>query len=129
MRALIAEDDFVSRILMQKLLREFGSAQVVETGEAAVYAVKEAIRNLRPFNLICLDVMMPVMDGREALKQIRELELDVQNRLKPSIIVMTTALSDKDTVRTTIQAGCDGYVVKPLDREKFLEQLRSFGLI
>ena len=130
MKTLIAEDDFVSRLVMQKIFEAYGPYQLAENGQEAVEAVRVSLRMRKPFDLICLDIMMPKMDGQEALKQIRELEEEhkppLDHRAK---IIMTTALADRDNVIQAGQHHCDAYLVKPLSKTKLLDELRKLDLV
>jgi two-component system, chemotaxis family, chemotaxis protein CheY len=63
MRCLIVEDDFVGRKLMQKYLSDYGECDVAVDGEEAVEAFRQAVENETPYDLICLDIMMPNMNG------------------------------------------------------------------
>jgi two-component system chemotaxis response regulator CheY len=130
MKTLIVEDDVTSRLLLQALLRDYGSSQVAVNGIEAVAAVSAALESNDPYNLICLDIMMPEMDGHQALKEIRELESQ-QGRVAKlgARILMTTALRDKDNIMQSFRAQCDGYLVKPIDKSKFLDQLRQLELV
>lgn len=130
MKTLIVEDDVTSRLLLQELLRDYGSSQVATNGIEAVAAVNAALERNEPYNLICLDIMMPEMDGQQALKEIRELESQ-QGRVAKlgARILMTTALHDKDNIMQSFRAQCDGYLVKPIDKRKLLAQLRELELI
>ena len=74
MKTLVTDDDFICRVLLQKLLSSYGEVHIAINGAEAVKAVRIAIDNGEPYNLICLDIMMPEMDGQEALKQIRKVE-------------------------------------------------------
>ena len=76
MKTLIVEDDFTSRLLMQELLKGFGMVKVAVDGQEGVEAVRLALKNGEPFNLICLDIMMPELDGQQTLRVIREMEED-----------------------------------------------------
>ena len=99
MKILIVEDDFVSRQLINKLLTPLGEVDCAANGNEAFTAVKMAIDNNQPYDLICLDIMMPEVDGIMVLKKIRQLE--AQLGLNPetrSKIIMTSAVSDKKFV-------------------------------
>ena len=129
MKSLIAEDDYISGVLLHKLLQGYGSAQVARNGKHAVEAVRAALETDEPFDLICLDIMMPEMDGQEALKEIRLIEekkgIAGPNRVK---IVMTTAIADKTNVIKASQHHCDCYLLKPLKKAKLLQELRNLRL-
>jgi two-component system chemotaxis response regulator CheY len=130
MKILIAEDDFISRKLLNTLLAPFGDVDIAANGKEAFTAVKMAIENNQPYDLICLDILMPELDGIMALKKIRQLEtekgLDPENRSK---IIMTTAVSDKSYVLSAAQANCDGFLVKPINRERLFDEIRKHGLV
>ncbi|HEU0264763.1 MAG TPA: response regulator, partial [Geobacterales bacterium] len=100
MRILIVEDDFVSRVLLKKLLGVLGDCDMAVNGREALAAFDLAWEEKRPYELICLDIMMPEMNGHEALKQIREREkeLEVQGMEQEVKILMTTALDDPKNV-------------------------------
>jgi two-component system chemotaxis response regulator CheY len=80
-----------------------------------------------PFDLICLDVMMPEMDGQEALREIRCAEASAGNG-KRSKIVMTTALAEQAHIVRAFQSQCDGYLVKPFDRASMVATLGEIGI-
>ncbi len=128
-RILIAEDDFGSRRMMQKLLDEYGDVDVVVDGEEAVQAFLLASDEERPYSLVLLDIMMPRMDGQEALKLIREAEK--KRGLLPGAevpVVMTTVLEDpKNVIEAYFKGGATAYMVKPIDRIKVKSTLGKLG--
>ncbi len=130
MKTLIVEDEFTSRALLREILKRFGVPQIAMNGREGVEAVRTALEDGAPFDLICLDIMMPEMDGQEALRRIRTLEtkagIDAEKRAK---VIMTTALADRNTVVEAINAQCDYFLVKPIDGRVLLDELRRFGLI
>ena len=130
MKALIVEDDFSCRLLLQELLKQYGESHVVVNGCEAVSVCKEAIKNGERYDLICLDIMMPEMDGQTALKKIRQLEDDADIKSSErSKIFMTTALDDVKTIMGSFYELCDGYLVKPFSRQTLEAELRKFSLI
>ncbi|NTV89963.1 MAG: response regulator [Clostridiales bacterium] len=130
MRILIAEDDMVSRKFLFKLLSRYGECDMVIDGLEALDAVLISLKENRQYDLICLDIMMPKVDGVKVLKAIRELEVQkgipTSERAK---IVMTTALADAQYVQESFDSGCEAYAAKPLDTEKLLDVLRKMKLI
>jgi two-component system, chemotaxis family, chemotaxis protein CheY len=130
MRALIAEDDFTSRLLMQKLLAPYGEIHVAINGREALEAFKSARSKRRPYDLVCLDIMMPEMDGQTVLREIRAIEEGAGIHMGRGVkILMTTALKDGKNIMQAFRDLCDGYVVKPIEKAKLLKCLREFGLI
>ena len=128
MKILIAEDDFISRKIINTQLAPLGEVDIAANGNEALTAVKMAVDADQPYDLICLDIMMPEVDGIMALKKIRQLEaqkgLDPEARSK---IIMTTALSDKSHVVAAAQAKCDGFLVKPIEKDRLFDELRKHG--
>jgi two-component system chemotaxis response regulator CheY len=130
MRTLIVEDDFTSRLLLQKLLEPYGECHITVNGREAVDAFRLARREGRSYDLICLDIMMPEMDGQTVLKEIRALEKDAGIPEGDGVkILMTTALKDGKNVMTAFRELCDAYLTKPIDRAKLLESLRKVVLV
>lgn len=130
MKTLIVEDDFTSRLLMQELLRNFGMAHVAVNGHEAVEAVKESLKAGQPYDLICLDIMMPGMDGQQALREIRSLE-EAKGVFSTdgAKILMTTALDDIQNKIKAFSGLCDGYLAKPIHKEQLMNELRKLELI
>ena len=130
MKVLVVDDELVSRKKMEKIMTAFGQCIAVENGVDALKAVDEAIAKGETFDLITLDVSMPGMDGTEVLFEIRMIEqqknIPMENKAK---VIMVTSQSDKDLVITCMQAGCDGYVVKPFDSAIMAEKIRQIGII
>jgi two-component system chemotaxis response regulator CheY len=129
MRFLVVEDDFGSRRMMQKLLASYGDVDVVVDGEEAYQAFRLAWEESKPYDVIFMDIMMPKMDGHEAVKRIRELEVDLG--VKPSDearIIMTSVLEDpRNVVEAYYSGGATSYLVKPIDRDKLREELERLG--
>ncbi len=130
MRILIAEDDFASRKVILKFLSAYGDCDVTVDGMEAIDAFMMALEEGNPYDLICLDVMMPIMDGYQALKNIRDIEKE-QNvpEDKAVKVIMTTALNEEKNVKKAFELGCTVYCGKPIDMEKLKSTLETIGLI
>lgn len=130
MRILIAEDDFASRKFMMRFLSQYGECDVTVDGGEAIEAFRMALESGESYDLICMDIMMPMIDGYQALKEIREIEKE--NNIpeeKLSKIIMTTALSEGKNVTKAFEFGCTAYAGKPIDREKFVNEMKKLDLI
>ena len=129
-KTLIVEDDFTSRLLIQEFLKSYGPCHIATNGREAIEAVCLALDDNEPYDLICLDVMMPGMDGQEALREIRiQEEKSGVQYADGAKIVMTTALDDTKSVFSAFHELCDSYLTKPLRKETLLEELRKLKLI
>lgn len=130
MKILIAEDDFASRKYMMRFLAKYGEVDVTVDGMEAIDAFTMALESNEPYDLVCLDIMMPMMDGYAALKTIRELEEEKQlPEEKRAKIIMTTALSEGRNVTKAFDLGCVAYAGKPIDQQKFENVLKKLELI
>lgn len=130
MRTLIVEDDFVCRRLLQKLLSPYGDCDITINGKEAIEAFLLALDEDESYDLICLDIMMPEMDGQEALKKIREIEKEKGILGLDGVkVIMTTALKDSKNVFGAFKTGCEGYLVKPIDKKKLIEEIKKLELI
>ncbi|WZL82972.1 response regulator [Vallitaleaceae bacterium 9-2] len=128
LKILIAEDDMVSRKLLWKVLDEYGECDLVVNGLEAIDAHMMSIEDQEFYDLICLDIMMPKVDGAKVLKTIRDLEMQYEVKKKAKII-MITALSETEVVDDTFSKGADAYATKPLDIDKFVEVMKNLKLI
>lgn len=129
-RILIAEDDLASRKVISKFLSNYGECDITIDGIEALEAFMMAWDEGRPYDLICLDIMMPELDGIKTLKAIRDIE--TQKGLKEdkrAKIIMTTALNDKDSVMNAFETGCEAYAAKPLNMDKLAEVMKKLNLI
>ncbi len=130
MKTLIAEDDSTSRKILEKLLSVYGVCDVAENGNVAVDKFKSAVKGDDPYDLVCLDIMMPEKDGQEALQDIRKAEeengISGPDEVK---IIMVTALTDPKTVVGSLKEGATAYMAKPLNRKDLKDHLRNFGLV
>ena len=130
MKILLAEDDFVTRKFMTNFLSKYGECDVTVDGMEAVDAFMMALEEDDPYDLVCLDIMMPVMDGYQALMGIRNLEKDHGIALEDGAkVIMTTALNDEKNVKMAFELGCTIYSGKPIDQDKFEKALKKIGLI
>ncbi len=130
MKILLAEDEFLTRKFMTEFLSKYGECDVTVDGSEAVDAFMMAFEDGEPYDLICLDIMMPVMDGYQALSAIRQIEKDNNVEKEEQVkIIMTTALNDEKNVKMAFELGCTVYSGKPVDQKKFEQALKKLGLL
>ncbi|MCP4751568.1 MAG: response regulator [Proteobacteria bacterium] len=128
MKILIVDDDLANRQLLQYMLKPFGEIASAEDGEEAYRAFESAHEKKEPFEIIFLDIMMPIMDGHEVLKKIREWEeKSLQYGFGEVKIVMVSALGSKEHVLASFKEGCEYYLVKPVTTTKLNEVMVEMG--
>ncbi|GAB6167449.1 hypothetical protein JCM19992_34490 [Thermostilla marina] len=119
-RVLLAEDGPENRRLITYILEKAGvEVTAVEDGRQAVHAAIEALKKEEPFDLILMDMQMPVMDGYEAVRQLRA------EGYKHPIAALTAHAMESDR-QVCLEAGCDAYATKPIDRENLFALLRQY---
>ena len=130
MKILLAEDEFLTRKFMTEILSKYGECDVTVDGSEAVDAFMMAYEDKEPYDLVCLDIMMPALDGYQTLKAIRDIEKEkgIPDD-KRSKIIMTTALNEGRNVTKAFELGCVAYAGKPIDQEKFENVLKKLDLI
>lgn len=130
MKTLIVEDEFVSRRLLQRLLLAYGDCDVAVNGREALEAISLARYEQEPYDLVCLDIRMPEMDGHEALKFIRQEEAKLGiGGLKCVKVIMITVTDESSHILQAFNTGCEAYVLKPIDRQILLQQMKVLGLL
>lgn len=129
MRILIAEDDLASRKYILKILQPYGECDFTVNGIETLDAFLLALDEKKPYDLICLDIMMPKADGMKVLKTIRQIEkqngIEDSKRVK---IIMTTALNDTETINNSYDIGCEAFATKPINSEKLIKVIKKLGL-
>ncbi len=132
MKCLVVDDDIFGRELLTCFLQEY--AAVIDKAEDGAEALKlfaKALNEGKPYSFVCLDILMPVMNGQEALKQMRGLEMGSGIKDgEESVIVMTTALNALEDIQEAIWKGdCNNYLVKPISKADVTALLNKYKLI
>lgn len=129
-RVLIVEDGVINRKLLENMLRDISTCDVAVDGEAGFEAFLKALNEQKPYDVIFLDIMMPKMDGQEVLEKVRaeEEQRDIlgSDGVK---VVMTTALKDSKNVLHAFRQGCEGYLVKPIEKDALFGKLRELNML
>ncbi|MFC4807670.1 PAS domain S-box protein [Paenibacillus sp. GCM10023250] len=117
LRILIAEDNEVNQTVLKKMMEKLGcSPAVVSNGAAAIDAVKRM-----PYDLIFMDIQMPLMDGIQAAKRIKDM---LAGRERPYIVAVTAHALKGDRERY-LAAGMDEYISKPIQMEAVAQIIRA----
>ena len=130
MRCLIVEDNELAREGLKYFLADHAEIEVAVNGREAVGLFQQALTRQTPFDLVLLDIIMPEMDGQQALKLIRFAEQhDLAPDRKKAVIIMTTALNSPENMEEALWEGdCTDYLVKPIVRADLMAMLRRYGL-
>lgn len=127
MKALIVDDVEMNRELIAMFLEGRATVVFAESGENALDRVREALLTDAYFDLICMDISMPGINGHETLKKIREIEA-VSGSTRAIVFMVTGSSSPDDMFDALIQGGCDDYLTKPLMHKSFVDLLAKHGL-
>jgi CheY-like chemotaxis protein len=123
---LVAEDNEINALLMRSLLTKLGHRVVIAiNGEAALESWLAARSAGTPYDLVLMDIQMPQLDGIEAAKRIRAHEAGEASRRTP--ILALTANTLVEDRYACFEAGMDGFLIKPLDREKLEEAFAALA--
>ena len=130
-RCLVIDDE--SDILRVEAfrLKEFGYDVVSAcNGRDGIEEFAASLVGKWRYNLVCLDIMMPDLDGLEVLHAIRQLEEGAEiHGLDGVKVIMATAKSDPETIMKSFREGCEGYVTKPATKEKLLDEMKKLELV
>jgi CheY-like chemotaxis protein len=123
---LVAEDNEINALLMRSLLTRLGHRAVITTdGEAALESWLSAESAGSPYDLVLMDIQMPRLDGIETTKRIRARETAQPGRHTP--ILALTANTLVEDRYACFEAGMDGFLIKPLDRDKLIDALAGLA--
>lgn len=131
MRILIVDDNFMTRKLLSRLLEPYGICDFAESGEVALDAYQLALYDQDPYQLVCLDIRLPGLQGTDVLKQIRSMDTKhgIPLGVNSCKIIMITGVDDKEAIFENFRANCDGYLIKPVCKDPLLNILKDLQLI
>ncbi|OGA69422.1 MAG: hypothetical protein A3G81_27750 [Betaproteobacteria bacterium RIFCSPLOWO2_12_FULL_65_14] len=113
---LIADDNALMRGMLALILMEIGAAEILNAANGI--DVVEIYRNRRP-DVVFLDIQMPVKDGLAALKEIKQINADAH-------VIMVSSFGSAANVKTAIDAGANGFVVKPYNMNRILGVMKRY---
>jgi len=130
-KALVVDDSITVLRFMEKSLHDIGVMNITKASDGlqGTKFFEEALQSGTPFSLVFLDVVMPEMDGQEALKRIRAMEkgAGISGDDKATIIMATSLHSPNDMVEALIGGDCSDYLVKPFETEDLRALLVKYG--
>ncbi|ACS80236.1 MULTISPECIES: response regulator [Maridesulfovibrio] len=129
MRVLIVDDDFYCRNMLHEIMKPYAQCDIAVNGEEAVFAFKKGLESGNAYDLVCLDLVMPEMDGQQALREIRSIEKDFKVEEDGAVkVIVTTMLDDrKETHDAFFLGGATSYLVKPIEESKLVKELKNLG--
>ena len=129
MRVLIVDDDFYCRNMLHEIMKPYAQCDIAVNGEEAVFAFKKGLESGNAYDLVCLDLVMPEMDGQQALREIRSIEKDFKVEGDGAAkVIVTTMLDDrKETHDAFFLGGATSYLVKPIEEDKLVKELKNLG--
>ena len=129
MKVLVAEDDQASGKFLSKLVSRYGEVVLAKDGIEAVDQFVQSVSDKQEFDLVCMDIMMPKLDGYKALQAIRDAERKLGiPRISRCKVIMISAL-DEDFDASYVSSDYDDYICKPIDIMKFDSIIRKLGLL
>lgn len=131
MRILIVDDEYVSQIKLQTLLKDRGECDTASNGAEALECLKEAYEFGRPYGLVTMDISMPDMNGHEVIQELRTWESthrDITEGREAKVLMITATKHPKD-VLSSFSEGAEWYLVKPITPESLQEALKEINLI
>lgn len=131
MKILIVDDEFLNRRVLRELFAEFGECDIAVNGQEAIDSFVLAHQSKHPYDLICMDIKMPVIDGLKALQVIRQTEKEMKIPSSLAVkVLMTTAVDDPHTViEAFYECDATSYLIKPVNRSKLVKELRQLKLL
>ena len=129
-KILIVDDEFVSRKKAQKIMSQYGGCETAINGTEALEAFHLAHEEGEPYDLITMDILMPEMNGIEALKRLRAWEESHNIQIGKGVkVIMLTADKASDSVLSSFNKGCEAYIVKPFNKENLTKSLSELGFV
>lgn len=129
MKILIVDDDELSRVVLSEMLKDSGTCDSAVNGYEAIDKFMSAHSDGTPYDLVCLDVIMPELDGLQVLKQFRSIEAQNKITFPDSVrVIMVSSMSDLEHIMMAFDSRCETYMIKPFDRQQLVGQLSFLGL-
>ncbi len=133
LKVLIVEDEFVSRSILLEILSKYGNCDAAKDGQEAVTAFQMSMKkdSRYTYDLICMDILMPNLDGNEAVKKIRQIEKEngIKQRNEVNIIMTTVKRDPKTVIKSLYKSGANAYIAKPINENILLKELAKMHFL
>jgi two-component system chemotaxis response regulator CheY len=130
-RFLVVDDEDMGRLMLQDFLSEFANCDVAANGKEGLLLFEKALAEGNPYRLLCVDVIMPEMNGLALVRRIRDIEKShpVFTDFHTSVFVISASDSAWDKADFLLDNLCDDYIVKPFSRSDLMAKLYALKLI
>jgi two-component system chemotaxis response regulator CheY len=130
-RYLVVDDDEMGRLMLQDFLSEFAPCDCAANGKEGLAFFEKALSEGNPYSLLCIDLIMPEMNGLALIRKIRELEKTnlLFSNFRTKIFVITASDSTWDKADLILEDLCDDYIVKPFNRSSLMANLYKNELV
>jgi len=123
MKILIAEDDYASRLSLQQILEGKGECEIATDGNEALKKLLGALPD-DPYDLVLLDLGLPLMEGKEVLRKYREGEASHRiPQSKQARVLVITVNDEPASIKAAFNLGCEAYLVKPIVAKDVLSRV------
>ncbi len=131
LKTLIVDDSKYQRYIIELCLAPFCVCDQAGDGEEAVLLFERALQETAPYDLVVLDILMPVMDGHKALQHINALQerAHIPEGRRSKVIMLSSLDDPHNMMRAQFEEGAHAYVTKPFEDETLIEALRNLDLI
>jgi two-component system chemotaxis response regulator CheY len=129
MRILLVDDSHSVQLFLKSLLTPYGRCEIAENGQQAVEMFANALKEKSPYDLVVMDIMMPVMDGHTATLRINELQESAGTEDRASIIMLSCLDDTKNLMKAQFDSGAHAYITKPFEKTAILEAMTNLGLL
>lgn len=133
MNILLVEDVEISRIVAENILRQFSEVTFIDNAKNGYEAIKKALDSYKKgkkYDIIFMDIIMPITSGYQALESIRKYERDnhieENNRSK---IVILSSLNTKEEIENGLRMGADKVFIKPINYEDIKSLFKEWNMI
>jgi|GEM_PF-1444377 len=130
-KSLIVEDDPFTQKILCAQMRSFGSCDRANNGSQGVEMFRQSLESPQErYDLVCLDLGLPDMEGMTALNNLRNVESQFEDDIpKRTSMIITTAETKPEIIAKAFEVGCDGYLMKPCTIEEIERELKKLGLL
>lgn len=130
-KILIVDDEAINLDLLSEVMERFGKVTGVSTGLQALGELKEAYDEGQPFDLVCLDLMLPGLDGQQTLQELRRLEekRGVAPEKQVKVIIVSALADDQNISDAYLKGRCHAYLRKPFNLRQIESKLLELGLL